>query len=147
MDVLFHTHRNISKRAKSTRHEKEKTYMEQLRSAGATVSEYVGNGQGETERTDTDDKCDEDTEPVVDDSPDCDDDDDRRSDSSHPLLLFYDCETTGFSVYSEHITEIAAKVVGLPLSSFSQPIFSSLVKTSRNITKKGNTTIILDCNR
>ena len=52
-----HTYRNISKRAKTTRHEKEKTYMEQLRCAGATVGEYVGNGQGEREHTDTEDKC------------------------------------------------------------------------------------------
>ena len=133
------THRNISKRAKSTRHEKERAYMEQLRCAGATVGEYVGNGQGETERTDTEDKCDEDAEPEVDDHHECDDASEGSSDDAHPLLFFYDCETTGFSVYSEHITEIAAKVVGVPLSSLSQPTFSSLLKTSRNITKKGIT--------
>ena len=112
--------------------------MEQLRCAGATVGEYVGNGLGETECTDpeTEDKCDDNTEPGVDDHHECEDD-------SHPLLLFYDCETTGFSIYSEHITEIAAKVVGVPQSSFSQPTFSSLVKTSRNISKKGNTLVLV----
>lgn len=55
----------------------------------------------------------------------------------HPLLFFYDCETTGFSVYNEHITEIAAKVVGFPLSLLSRPAFSSLVMTTRNIPKVG----------
>ena len=114
--------------------------MEQLCCAGATVGEYVGNGLGETERTDSDDKCDEDIEAnEVDDHHDHESNVESggSSDDAHPLLLFYDCETTGLSVYSEHITEIAAKVVGVPQSSFSQPTFSSLVKTSRNISKKG----------
>ena len=122
-------------KAKTTRHEKEKAYMQQLRSAGATVGEYVGNGQGETEHTETEDKYD-DAESVVDDHHECEDTSVGSSDDANPLLIFYDCETTGFSIYSEHITEIAAKVVGVPLSSFSQPTFSSLVKTSRNISKK-----------
>lgn len=111
--------------------------MEQLCCAGATVGEYVGNGQGETENAHNEDKSKEDAEPVVDDHLDCDDDSRDSSDDAHPLLLFYDCKTTGFSIYSEHITEIAAKVVGVPLSSFSQPTFSCLVKTSRSISKKG----------
>ena len=132
----MHAYRNIRKKAKTTRHGKEKAYMEQLRCAGATVGEYVGNGQGETERTETE-KCDEDAEPVVDDDRECKDTSGGSSDNANPLLMFYDCETTGFSIYSEHITEIAAKVVGVPLSSFSQPTFSSLVRTSRNISKKG----------
>ena len=74
--------------------------MEQLRCAGATVSEYVGNGQGETERecTATEDKCDEDAEPVVDDDH-CEDTSGDGSDNG-PLLFFYDCETTGSSIYS-----------------------------------------------
>ena len=110
--------------------------MEQLRCAGATVGEYVGNGQGETKRTDTEDRCDEDAKPVV-DNDHSGETSGGSSDNAHPLLLFYDCETTGFSVYTEHIMEIAAKVVGVPLSSFSQPTFLSLVKTSGNISKKG----------
>lgn len=140
---LYYVQRNLQKKAKSSRHEKEKAYMEQLRSAGATVSEYVGNGQGEAESADTEGKSDEDAEPGVDDHHEDEVDSDSSSDDAHPLLFFYDCETTGFSIYSEHITEIAAKVVGVPLSSFSQPTFSSLVKTSRNISKKGNTLYVL----
>ena len=109
--------------------------MEQFRCAGATVGECVGNGQGETERTDTEDRCDEDAEPLV-DNDHSGETSGGSSDNDHPLLLFYDCETTGFSVYTEHITEIAAKVVSVPLSSFSQPTFLSLVKTSRNNSRK-----------
>ena len=26
------------------------------------------------------------------------------SDDAHPLLIFYDCETTGLSIYNDHIT-------------------------------------------
>ena len=90
--------------------------MEQLRCAGATVGEYVGNGQGEREHTDTEDKCDEEAEPVVDDDHECEDDSGDIGDNAPPLLFFYDCETTGFSICTEHITEIVAKVVGVPLS-------------------------------
>ena len=54
-----------------------------------------------------------------------------------PLLFIYDCETTGLGIYTEHITEIAAKITGVPLSSISQPTYTSLVKTSRTISKNG----------
>ena len=103
--------------------------MEQLHCAGATIGEYVGNGQGEIERTETE-KCDEDAEPV-DDDRECEDTSGGSSDNANPLLMFcvmfYDCETTGFSIYSEHITEIAAKVVGVPVI---QP--TNLLKPSEN---------------
>ena len=61
--------------------------MELLRCAGATVGEYVGNGQGKTERTDTKDKCDEDAEPVVDDHHECDDVGEGSSDDAHPSFM------------------------------------------------------------
>ena len=133
--MYMYAYRNITKKVKTTRSE-EKAYMQQLWCARATVGEYVGNGQGETERTETKEGGNEDAEPV-DDHHECEDTSVGSSDDANPLLIFYDCETTGFSIYCEHITEIAAKVVGVPLSSFSQPTFSSLVKTSRNISKKG----------
>ena len=47
--MYFLSDSNIRKRTKSTRHEKEKAYIEQLQSAGATVGQYVGNGMDETE--------------------------------------------------------------------------------------------------
>ena len=113
--------------------------MAQLSSVGYTVGEYVGDGKGDTENTEPEADPD-DTEPVDDDQHESDTDEDLQGDSSDnadPLLFFYDCETTGYSIYHEHITEIAAKVVGVPLSSLSQPTFSTLVKTTRNISKKG----------
>ncbi len=45
---------------------------------------------------------------------------------------FYDCETTGFSIYTYHIIDIAAKVIASPVP-VNQPSFSSLVQTPRNI--------------
>lgn len=52
------------------------------------------------------------------------------SDDVHPLLFFYDCVTTGLSIYDEHLTEIAAKVVWVPLSQaivrLSIPVLSIL---------------------
>ena len=64
------------------------------------------------------------------------------------MLFIYDCETTGLGIYTEHITEIAAKITGVPLSSISQPTYTSLVKTSRTISKNGmhNTAILMSCN-
>ena len=58
------------------------------------------------------------------------------SDDVHLLLFFYDCKTTGFSIYDEHLTEIAAEVVRVPLSKASKPVYSSLVHAPRNIPKK-----------
>lgn len=78
---------------------------------------------------------DENIDPGVDDQF-VDDDDEASSDDAHPLLIFYDCETTGFSVYKEHITDIAAKVVACPVP-LQTPTFSSLVKTSLRIPVAG----------
>ena len=60
--------------------------MEQLRCAGATVGEYIGNGQGEAERTDTE-KCDDDAEPVIDDHHECDDADGSSDDGQPPFAV------------------------------------------------------------
>ncbi len=59
-----------------------------------------------------------------------------NSDKAHPLLIFYDCETTGLDIYSEHITDIGAKVVNSPVP-LETPTFSSLVATSREIPPRG----------
>ena len=45
------------------------------------------------------------------------------------LLFLYNCETTGLSIYNDHITEIAAKVVSLRSPTISQATFSSLMQT------------------
>lgn len=115
--------------------------MERLKSVGHAVGEYVGNGQGDAENVDPNL---EDASGDVDlnaDPSECNSDTDKEnedgSDSAQPLLFLYDCETTGFSIYDDHITELAAKVVGIPVSSVSQPIFSKLVRTTRRIPPKG----------
>ena len=65
---------------------------------------------------------------------------DQSNSKTVPLLIFFDIETTGFSIYDEHIIELAAKVVGVHKSGISQVSFSSLVYTSRNIPKIGKKT-------
>ena len=37
------------------------------------------------------------------------------TDDSRPLLLLFDCKTTGQSIYSDHITDIGAKVLNPPV--------------------------------
>lgn len=128
--------RNLQKKAKKTRHEQEKDFMETLRGLGSAVGDYVGNGQGESETvTQASTAAEVDLDADVGPSIELDDDDDaalETSDDAHPLLFFYDCETTGFSMYNDNITDIAAKVVACPVS-LQTPIFSSLVRTSRRI--------------
>ena len=130
--------RNLEKRAKKARHEREKMYMAHLRDVGHAVGEYVGDGQGDGEV-----EVDMEVPPDRDDESDADDglndEDEDSTGNAHPLLFFYDCEATGFSIYDDNITEIAAKVVGVPLNSVSKPSFSSLVHTPRNIPKRGIT--------
>ena len=82
-----------------------------------------------------------DADPVVEHQcvvEDDDDDDDKYEvDGPGPLLILYDCETTGLSIYIEHITHIAAKVVDIP-AELGAPTFSSLVRTGRIISATGN---------
>ena len=115
------------------------SYMSTLRSIGCLVGEYVGDGQVESETAtlapvsiDID---------LVDAEPgdgcqnlEGDEEDDIRD--AQPLLIFYDCETTEFSIYNDHITDIGAKVVAFPIP-LSSPTFSSLVKTSKRIPAAG----------
>lgn len=137
-DLILCSYRNLQKKVKKARYEKEKEYMENMRVAGCTVGEYLGDGQGESEsaaQEPTSVNLDVvDAEPEVDDQPV--DEDEDSSDDAHPLLIFYDCETTGFSIYDDHLTDIAAKVVACPVP-LSTPTFSSLVMTSRHIKAPG----------
>ena len=69
------------------------------------------------------------------------DDDEQSStlediENQQPLLVLFDCETTGFSIYNDHIIDIGAKVISSPVP-VSQPTFSSLVRTPRNIPGPG----------
>ena len=57
-------------------------------------------------------------------------------DDMHPLLIFYDCEATGGSIYDDNIVEIAARVIGVPNSvNIACRDFSSLSNMSRRIIK------------
>ena len=117
--------------------------METLRAAGCTIGEYVGDGRGEADGTapSTAEDYPIDADPVVEHQyaeEDEDDGDDKcEVDGTRPLLILYDCETTGLSIYSEHITDIAAKVVDPPVE-LGAPTFSSLVRTGRSISAIGN---------
>ena len=123
---------------KKARYEQEKVLMETLRGLGNAVGEYIGDGQGESgsdaQAAQAAALVDENAEPGVDDQ--LIDEEEDLSDNPHPLLFFYDCETTGFSIYDDHITEIAAKVVACPIP-LQAPTFSSLVRTSRRIPAPG----------
>ena len=119
--------------------------METLRGVGCTIGEntYVGDGRGEADTTapSTPEDCSMDADPVVEHQcvvEDEDDGDDKYEvDGPGPLLILYDCETTGLSIYSEHIADIAAKVVDIP-AELGAPTFSSLVRTGRTISATGN---------
>lgn len=110
--------------------------METLRGLGSAVGAYVGDGLGESDVTTQVPTA---TDPDVVDADIEDDDEEEDQDdnnAAYPLLFFYDCESTGFSIYHDHLTEIAAKVVLSPVP-LSTPTFSSLVKTSRRIPSAG----------
>ena len=93
--------------------------MEFIRRIGNLVGDYVGDGQGDSEHA---------TQAIVStelNSVDADvgvvkgqslDDEDDISNNAEPLPFVYDCETTGLSVYDDHITDIAAMVVASPMS-------------------------------
>ena len=133
---LICSHRNLQKKKKKARYEREKLYMENIRGAGCAVGEYVGEGQGESgvqEPTSVDLDV-VGAEPEVDDQ--VEDDDEDGSDNAQPLLIFYDCESTGLSIYNDYLTDVAAKVVNCPVP-LNSPTFSSLVKTSRHIPAAG----------
>ena len=109
--------------------------MATMRGLGCAVGDYVGDGKGDTENE----------LPAVDlDMVDADafgvdqslDEEEGSPVDAHPLLILFDCETTGLSIYNEHITDIAAKVINSPVD-LSAPTFSSLVRTSRHIQAAG----------
>ena len=109
--------------------------MATMRELGCAVGEYIGDGNGEPEST-TQEPPAVDDEDVEDTGVEQSLDEEDSSDDAHPLLIFYDCETTGFSIYNDHLTDIAAKVINSPVP-LSSPTFSSLVKTSRRIPAAG----------
>ena len=62
--------------------------------------------------------------------------------SAHPLLFFFITETTILNIYQDHIVKLAAKVLGVPSSRITQPSFSSVVHTPRNIYSTHNLSLV-----
>ena len=113
--------------------------METLRGVGCTVGDYAGDGRGEIEvpvDTAVDDMVDTEPMELQFSTEDKEDGSSGDMDESRPLLTLFDLETTGFRVYSEHITDIGAKIINSPVP-IPNPTFSSLVRTSRTIPPKG----------
>ena len=113
--------------------------IERLQGAGCTVGEYVGDGQGESASVGSEGST-LDAGPEVECrelEEDVEDDDENETGSEHhPLMILYDCEATGFSVYSDLITDINAKVIATP-TPLLHCTFSSLVRTPRTIPAAG----------
>ena len=133
-------HRNRHKKAKKARHEREKQYTEALGSPGHAVGEYVGGGQGDLEPEWTEDP-DDDAE-IAGDASDAMMNLQRTA--ANRLILCCSSMTVRQLVSASVMTtsEIAAKVVWVPVSSLSQPSFSSLVHTPHKITKVTNGTMV-----
>ncbi len=117
--------------------------MGTLRGVGCVTGEYVGDGQGEADKTESaidtsTNVLDSELQYTADDAAEQDDEDESSGDvsESRPLLILYDCETTGLSIYSDHLTDLGAKVIQ-PRVSVPNPTYSSLVRTSRNISAPG----------
>ncbi len=109
--------------------------MESIRGLGNITGDYVGDGQGDcvslasvqNEADNSRDIIDEGTEEI---------EHDEVTNDSEPLIFLYYCETTGLSIYNDHITDIAAKVIASPVP-LSNGSFSCLVKTSKHISATG----------
>ena len=97
--------------------------MERLRGAGYTVGEYVGDGQGESTSVGSEGG-------TLDAGPEVERQ--ELEEDADDILILYDCETIGFSVYIDHITDICAKVIAAP-TPLLHHIFSSLLRTPRTM--------------
>ena len=110
--------------------------MAALEGAGKEVGEYSGDGQREAENSPP--AVTDSVDPLVGADLEVDDasvEQEDSSDDAEPLLILYDCETTGLSIYNDHIVEIAAEVI----HSTDSRNFTRLVKTSRRIQANGTT--------
>ena len=154
---LHHHYRSLTKRMAVQRHEDEKSYMTTLKAAGYSTAEYVGTGLGDdNEEEQVEEEDGSDIEEERDEEGDqsvggvvCGEgellpsedsflpsDEELPYDDMHPLLIFYDCEATGGSIYDDNIIEVAAKVIGVPNTvNIACRDFSSLSNTSRRIIK------------
>ena len=126
---LHRHYRSLTKRKAVQRHEDEKNYMITLKAAGYNTGEYVGTGLGddndeeqveEEDGSDIEDDHDEERDQSI-GSVACGEgelmpsedsflpsDEELPYDDMQPLLIFYDCEATGGSIYDDNIIEVAA---------------------------------------
>ena len=115
--------------------------MVTLKDVGGVVGEYAGDGNGEANSSEYFEEvgnCSEADPPQS--QPDHIEEQESTSECSTdhlPLLVLYDCEATGLSIYKDHLTDIAAKVFNPPIP-LPASTFSSLIRTSRTISAPGN---------
>ena len=119
--TLSNLNRNLQKRAKKAKHEQEQEFMETRHGVGCTTGEYAGNGKGEyfpgsSASTDQPVELDPDVEHHESEMNE-DGDSGCVVDNFRPLLVWFDCKTTGLSIYSDHITDLALKCL-VPLFLF-----------------------------
>ena len=96
--------------------------MKRLQGNTCIVCEYVRDGHGVSTSVGSEGRTldagpeveRQELEKVADD-----DDENETWSEDHPLLILYDCEATGFSVYSDHIADIGPKSLLLQLHSCS----------------------------
>ena len=112
--------------------------MVSLKGLGNVVGEYVGDGKGEAENEAQTSYLDELLDVGVEQDVDGEVESKEEDDISdlQPLVIAYDCETTGLSIYNDHVIEIAAEVVQCPVP-YSKTTYCTLVKTSRRIPAAG----------
>ena len=139
-------YRSLHKQKTNKRHAAEKEHMITLRAVGCTTAEYVGSS-GTAEATSStaieerDEVVDEEDQPFGDDNnaDECEEvsaNVNGPSSDELPLLFFFDCESTGGSMYTDHMIEVGAKVVAVPHSvSITQRQYGSLIHSSRSIAK------------
>ena len=139
-------YRRLRKQKTNKRHAAEKEHMITLQAVGCTTAEYVGfSGTAEATSSTTieerDEVVDEEDQPFgdennTDEHEEASADVDGPSSDELPLLFSFDCESSGGSMYSDHIIEVGAKVVAVPDSvSDTQRQYGSLIHSSRSIAK------------
>ena len=139
-------YRSLHKQRINKRHSAEKEHVITLRAVGCTTAEYVGSSATAEATSST---VIEEKDVVGDEEDQSFGDEDNAdeleevsagvdgpSSDELPLLFFFDCESTGGSMYSDHIIEVGAKVVAVPNSvNITQHQYGSLIHSSRNIAK------------
>ena len=136
------------------RHEMEKERMDILQASGVSTSSYKGDSLLDDESSDEDydgsynenddaffsevvatavsnaDTAENDDSTVF-DADECNSDPNNYL----PLLFMFDCETTGLSIYQDHIVELAAQVVVPEGASLGTTEFTTLCYIAQRIPK------------